>query len=168
MGIEKALAVVNQMQAVGVIGKYAIGGAVGAAMYLEPVSTFDLDIFVSFANSENPLDPLRSIINYLDTHGHRMRGEYVSIEGWDVQFLPTDDKLCSEALDGAVQTKVGEVPTWVMSAEHLMAIALKTGRAKDFVRLELFIESKIYDEKKFKEILVRHDLLSRWEKFTKK
>jgi hypothetical protein len=36
------------MQADGVIDQYAIGGAVGATFYLEPVATLDIDVFVSF------------------------------------------------------------------------------------------------------------------------
>ena len=40
------LEIINRMQADGVIGKYAIGGAVGATFYLEPVATADVDIFV--------------------------------------------------------------------------------------------------------------------------
>ena len=33
---KETLAVINQMQADGVIGKYPTGGAVGATLYLEP------------------------------------------------------------------------------------------------------------------------------------
>jgi hypothetical protein len=35
------LAVVNDQKAAGVIGKYAIGGAVAATFYIEPTPTFD-------------------------------------------------------------------------------------------------------------------------------
>jgi hypothetical protein len=44
--VKETLEAINQMQADGVIGKYAIGGAVGALLYLEPASTVDIDIFV--------------------------------------------------------------------------------------------------------------------------
>ena len=40
------LEMIYRIQAEGVIGKYAIGGAVGATFYLEPVATADVDIFV--------------------------------------------------------------------------------------------------------------------------
>jgi hypothetical protein len=33
------------MQSDGVIERYAIGGAVGATFYLEPIATLDVDIF---------------------------------------------------------------------------------------------------------------------------
>jgi hypothetical protein len=46
--MKAALEVINQMQADSVIGNYAIGGAVGATFYLEPVAALDIDVFVSF------------------------------------------------------------------------------------------------------------------------
>ena len=37
--MEKALAVLNEMERAGGIGQYAIGGAVAAIFYMEPVLT---------------------------------------------------------------------------------------------------------------------------------
>ena len=48
MNIKETIAAINRMQADGVIDRYAIGGAVGATFYLEPVSTLGIDVFVSF------------------------------------------------------------------------------------------------------------------------
>src|SRR5258706_10672269 len=45
--VKATIQAINQMQADGVIGKYAIGGAVGATFYLEPAATLDVDIFVT-------------------------------------------------------------------------------------------------------------------------
>ena len=44
--VKETLEAINNMQADGVIGQYAIGGAVGATFYLEPSATVDLDVFV--------------------------------------------------------------------------------------------------------------------------
>jgi len=44
--MKATLEVINRMQVEGVIGEYAIGGAVGATFYLEPFATLDIDIFV--------------------------------------------------------------------------------------------------------------------------
>lgn len=52
-----------------------------------------------------------------------------------------------------------------MTQEHLMAIALKTGREKDFARIGLFLELGTFDPEYLNEILKRHDLLSKWESF---
>lgn len=41
--MKATLQVINRMQAEGVIGEYAIGGAVGATFYLEPSATLDID-----------------------------------------------------------------------------------------------------------------------------
>jgi hypothetical protein len=48
VNIKNTIAAINQMQADGVIQRYAIGGAVGATFYLEPVATLDVDVFVTF------------------------------------------------------------------------------------------------------------------------
>jgi len=47
MNIVEVITLIHQMQADGVIERYAIGGAVGATFHLEPISTLDVDIFVS-------------------------------------------------------------------------------------------------------------------------
>jgi len=167
--MKETLRVINQMQAAGVIGKYAIGGAIGATFYLEPTSTFDIDIFVSFENMAGSLIVSPApIYNYLEPLGYKAENEHIIIEGWHVQFLPADDKLNNEALMHAIETNVDGVITWVMTAEHLMANALKTGRMKDFIRLQQFVERKLYDASRLNEILARNGLLEKWGEFKAK
>ena len=48
MNVREVIAVIHQMQIDAVIDGYAIGGAVGATFFLEPIATLDVDIFVSF------------------------------------------------------------------------------------------------------------------------
>ena len=55
-----------------------------------------------------------------------------------------------------------------MTAEHLMAIALQTGRGKDHARLVMFVEAGIADMDHFRDILGRHSLLDTWTKFEKR
>lgn len=43
--MEKTLQVLNALERDGVLVRYAIGGAMAATFYVEPVLTFDLDIF---------------------------------------------------------------------------------------------------------------------------
>ena len=62
--MKTALELINRMQGDGVIGQYAIGGAVGATLYVEPAATFDLDIFTFLAHSSSsPLVSLTAIYN---------------------------------------------------------------------------------------------------------
>ena len=43
--MDRALRVVEEMVRLGIIRAYAIGGGIAATYYIEPVLTYDLDIF---------------------------------------------------------------------------------------------------------------------------
>ena len=154
------------MQADGVIERYAIGGAVGATFYLEAVATLDVDIFVAFRPEPGSLlVSLEPIFDYLKARGGAMEGEHILIGGWPVQFLPPTGPLVEEALSQAVETDVEGIPARVFTAEHLAAIALQTGRAKDKARLLQFIEAGALDAARFQSILARFGLVAAWQKF---
>jgi len=167
--VKSTLEAINEMQADGVIGKYAIGGAVGATFYLDPAATVDLDIFVTLpAAAGRLLVSLSPIYEYLKTRGAKVQDEYIVIGGWPVQFLPPGNNLEQEAVNEAISTAVEDVHTWVMSAEHLVAIALKTGRAKDNNRILQFVEQEAVDRKKLSRILEQHGLTPKWIQFEEK
>lgn len=166
MKIQEVIATINQMQRDGVIERYAIGGAVGATFYLEPVATLDVDIFVAFAPQPGQLliSP-QPIFDYLAARGCTIEGEYIIIASWPVQFLPPPGPLAEEAIGQAVTKNVDRTPARVFTAEHLAAIALQTGRAKDKARLLQFIESGMLDSVLFQDIVTRHGLLEAWQRF---
>jgi hypothetical protein len=166
MSIRNVIATIRQMEAAGVIDRYAIGGAVGATFYLQPMATLDVDVFVAFRSEPGQLlaNP-KPVFDYLASHGFLMKGEYVMIAGWPVQFLPTTGPLVEEALAEAIEADVEGVPARVFSAEHLAAIALQTGRAKDKARLLQFIEEGALDKARFQEIVQRYALVEAWVKF---
>jgi len=164
--MKATLEVINQMQADGVIGKYAIGGAVGATYHLEPSATQIIDVFVDLAGRPGlPLFSLAPIYEYLMARGHRIEKEYLIIEGWPVHFLPASGALEEEALEEAVETEVEGTVAWVITAEHLAAMTLKTGRTKDFARLLQFVEAGAFDASRLDLILERHGLLAKWQEF---
>ncbi|MGB7622712.1 MAG: hypothetical protein WBN92_10225 [Terriglobia bacterium] len=166
MDIKEVIVRINQMQAEGVIERYAIGGAVGATFYLEPVATLDVDVFVAFqTETENLIISPQRIFDYLTARGCTLEGEYVVIAGWPVQFLPATGPLVEEALADAVTVDVEGTPAWVFTAEHLAAIALQVGRAKDKARLLQFIEAGALDIHRFQAIIKRHALVDRWWQF---
>ena len=166
MKIQEVIRAINQMLADGVIDRYAIGGAVGATFYLEPVATIDVDVFVTFKSAPGSLlvSP-QPIFDYLKAHGGAVQGEYIVLAEWPVQFLPTTSPLVEEALDQALTLDAGGVPTQVFSAEHLAAIALETGRSKDKARLLQFLESGVLNTQKFGELVTRHGLSDAWQRF---
>lgn len=166
MKIKAVIATINQMQADGVIDQYAVGGAVGATFYLEPVATLDVDIFVGFrVKPGQVIATPKPIFDYLTARGAKLDGEHIVIAGWPVQFLPPTGSLVEEALTQAVTIHIEDTPARVFTAEHLAAIALQTGRAKDKTRLLQFIEAGVLAADHFQTILARHSLLDRWQQF---
>jgi len=167
--VKATLEAINKMQADGVIGKYAIGGAVGATLYLEPAATLDVDVFVTLPAMEgSSLLTLSPIYEYLVQHGGIVQHEHILVGGWPIQFLPPANELEREAVAEAVETSVQGVPTRVMTAEHLVAIALQTGRAKDNIRVLQFIEHEAVSSEKLMRVLVRHGLVDKWKAFERR
>jgi hypothetical protein len=167
--VKQTLEVINQMQADGVIGKYAIGGAVGATLYLEPAATLDVDIFVDLpALEESALLTLGPLYAYLEARGGTVQHEHIIVGGWPIQFLPPSNDLEREAIADAIEATVQGVPTRVMRSEHLVAIALQTGRNKDYARILQFVEQKAIDLDKLGDVLKRHNLTSKWEEFKRR
>ena len=154
------------MQAAGIIERYAIGGAVGATFYVEPVATLDVDVFITFRPDPGKLiaSP-QPLFDYLKSRGGKIEGEHIVVAGWPVQFLPVAGALQEESLAQAVERDVSGTPARVFTAEHLAAIALKTGRAKDKARLLQFIEAGALDRERFQSILARHSLSDAWKRF---
>lgn len=165
--MKDTLEVINRMRTDGVITRYAIGGAVGATLYLEPSATLDVDVFIEFpAGSMSSLVSLSPIYEYLRRLHCKVEGEHIIVGKWPVQFLVAGSALEQEAVAAAVETEVEGVRTWVMTAEHLLAIALQTGRAKDHARILQFLERKAVDDEKVQAILSRHGLKSKWSNFS--
>jgi hypothetical protein len=167
--MKATLEVINRMRADGVIGNYAIGGAVGALFYLEPSDTADIDVFVSLEEAKKgELLSLAPIYSYLRGRGFREQNEAIFIEGWPVQFLAPADALGVEALAQAVETDLDGVPVRIMTAEHLVALALQVGRGKDHLRILSFLDSGRLDKNRLQAILTRHGLLDKWRNFERK
>jgi hypothetical protein len=167
--VKETLEVINQMQADGVIGKYAIGGAVGATFYLAPAATVDVDIFVALPTAAGAcLISLAPIYEYLKARGATELDEYIVVGDWPVQFLPLADELHKEAVEQSVTVTVDGVETRVMTAEHLVAIALRTGRQKDHNRILQFIEQQAVDRAKLQTVIERHGLALKWSEFERR
>jgi hypothetical protein len=55
-------------------------------------------------------------------------------------------------------------PTRVFRPEHLCAIALHTGRSKDYLRVRMFLEQGAVDEAALQALLARFELSDRLKK----
>ena len=165
--MRRTLEVLNELEKESVFSRYAIGGAMAATFYTEPVLTFHLDVFILLqSKSGGGLVSLDVIHQALRGRGYNAERETVLIEGVPVQFLPAYHALIEEALALAHEIDYEGVPARVVRAEHLIAICLRTGRAKDRARVAMLREQAHLDHELLADILNRHQLEEKWEAWT--
>ena len=164
--MERTLQVLNALERDGVAIRYAIGGAMAAMFYAEPVLTFDLDILVLLPRTTGPLLTRTPLYDDLRRRGYAEEGGCVTIEGVPVQFLPTYRALIEEALSQACDTRYEQTPTRVLRAEHLITIAVQTDQEKDRHRVRLLMEHTSLDRTYLAEMLARHALEATWRRGT--
>lgn len=166
--MKKTLQVINNLKKKGIIGDYAIGGAIASFFYLEVTLTEDLDVFIHIDSGKHDIITLSPLFEGLVEEGYReFRREGIIIGKWPVQFLPATTELEKEALEKANEETIEGEAVRVFSVEYLMAICVQVGRAKDKIRLEQFLKEKCFDKKIFEDILSRHNLTEKHERIIK-
>ncbi len=157
--MKDALLALNAITQAGVIGGYAIGGAIGASFYIEATSTEDIDVFVFLSPAENVLlISLSPIYEALTKLGGIVDKEHVRFGNWPVQILPAYKPLIEEALRESVKVEFSGVPTRIFTPEYTCAIALDTGRTKDYFRVAMFIEQGAVNMDLLGDIVKRYGL----------
>jgi len=157
--VKRTLQVLNEMERDGVFTRYAIGGAMGATFYTEPLLTFDLDVFVVLPQTPGGLLTLAPLYDALRARGYsEQENECIRIEGVPVQFLPAYNALLEEALKEAQEIMYEDVPARVLRSEHLLAICLQAGRSKDRERVRILREQAKLDQNFLADVLRRHQL----------
>ena len=166
--MEATIRVLNEMVGEGVLEAYAIGGAMAAVFYVEPVATFDLDVFVLLPAVERDqiIVTLERQNQWLARRGYPATGEHVMIENIPVQLLPAYNPLVVEAVAASVERPVGNASARVCRPEHLAAILVQTGRSKDRARLQMFLEEAELDRALLDELIDRYGLRERWLAWT--
>ncbi len=159
--MEKTLAVINQLKEQGVINDYAVCGGMAAMFYMEPVLTYDLDIFCVLAGEEKGLNILAPIYKWADRAGYKTFKEHLLIEGLPVQFLPVYNDLVKESVENAVEKKIGLVKTRVVAPEYLVAIMLQTSRKKDAINAGKMLGEAKLNKRALLKILKKHGLLAK-------
>jgi hypothetical protein len=154
--MEKTLQVIEEMTRLGIIKAYAIGGGIAATYYMEPVLTYDLDVF--FLPVKEGLDELAPIYEFARSRAYAEQAEALVIEGFPVQFIPAYNDLVREAVADPATLSYRGVKAQVVKAEYLAAIALQTGRAKDRERVVRLLDCGAMDRVVLDGILRRHGL----------
>jgi hypothetical protein len=165
--MEKAIKIVKELQKAGIIEDFAIGGGIATVFYIEPVLTYDLDIFYIQNNDEKKIISLSPIYNFLKRKGYSFEKEHIVIEGTPVQFIPVYNDLVKEAVENAKEIEYKKTPVKVLKAEYLIAIMLQTFRPKDKERIiKILTESKI-NKKYLEAILNKYNLHIKFDNFIK-
>jgi len=159
--MKEVLQALNRLVSEGAIRGYAIGDAIGASFYIQAMQTEDVDAFVFLPDSPLGLVTLTPIYDALSRFGGVVERECVRFGNWPLQILTDATPLLGEAIQRAVDVAFDGIPTRVFRAEHLCAVALQTGRAKDYLRVRLFLEQGAVDNDALQEIVQRYGLKDR-------
>jgi hypothetical protein len=152
----------------GTLSQFAIGGAVAAAFYAPAVATEDLDVFAFLKPTGSGLLVLTPLYDRLKELGGQVVNEYVMLHGWPVQILPAYTPLVEEAVLQAEQQQFESVQVPVVTADYLCAIALQTGRTKDYQRVHSLIEAGAASAEKLHQLIEKHQLAERWETYVRR
>ena len=164
--MEKVFQLLNEMVREGELSNYAIGGAIAAVFYVRPFATQDVDVFVTMQTGPTGLVTKIPGWDYLKERGYtEIRDEGIMVEGWPVQFLPVSSPLQEEAFLNATIIDTAGEPVRVILAEHLVALMLQSGRLKDVVRVQMFLEQDAVDQEVLLDIIKRHGLEKQWANF---
>lgn len=154
--MEKTLKFIRELKENKLIHDFAIGGGIAVLYYVEPLLTYDLDIF--FIPVEESLDVLSSIYKYFRRKGFKTHKEHILIDGVPVQFIPVYNDLVKEAVGNSIEVRYGRLKTKVIGLEYLVAIMLQTYRSIDRERIIKIFEEAEVNLKLLNNILKKHNL----------
>jgi hypothetical protein len=163
--MREALQVLLKLRAEGRLSQFAIGGAVAASFYAPAVTTEDLDIFAFLPASPSGLLVLTPLYERLKAMGGRVENEFVVFGQWPVQILPAYTPLVEEAVQLAQEQAFEDLQVPVVGAEYLCAIALQTGRSKDYQRVLSLLEAGAVDAQRLKHLIDTFALHERWKTY---
>ena len=146
----------NELVSAAVIKDYALGGALAAIYYTEPVTTYDADIMF-VASDKTLIAGIPAIYSHLQSKGWRVEREHLLVKNFPVQFLAASG-LTEEAVRNADSIEYEGVPAKVFRPEYIIAIAASVGRHKDFARIEQILDQVKIDKPLLDDILHRYSL----------
>jgi hypothetical protein len=146
----------NELVSVGLIKDYALGGALAAIYYTEPITTYDADI-IFIASDQTLSAGIPAIYSHLSSKGWRVDRDHLLIKGFPVQFIAASG-LTEEAVREAKPIEFEGVPAKVFGPEYIIAIAASVGRHKDLARIEQLLEQVKIDKALLDDVLRRYNL----------
>ena len=166
--MRETLRVLLQLRSEGSLARFAVGGAVAASFYAEAINTEDLDIFAFLKPSASGLLVLTPLYDRLKELGATVQNEHIVIHGWPVQILPAYTPLVEEAVVNALEQSFHELTVPVVTAEYLCAIALQTGRPKDYQRIHSLLEAGCVNAARLTQLVNQFHLTLRWSTYARR
>jgi len=154
----------NRMRSAGIITNYAVFGAAAQMRYTEPVATIDADVLIEVLDPDR-IDVLEPVLAFCRRNDYTISGDTVLAGAWPVHFMPTFNPLTQEAVEQAETADLDGVPVRVVRADHLAAIALSVGRAKDLLRIVALLEAGSVRADELRTLAERHGLSKAWKSF---
>ena len=147
-----------------VLGKYALAGGLAVEYYGAPINTVDADFLVVFPETAGGLLDASSFFDFFQRNGAVASGEYLVFCDLKFQMIPANRDLDAEALQAAVAISEKDVPFFVVTLEHLLALKLRAWRYKDRLHINHLLDSEVpLDKSRLSNILERHQLKQRWQ-----
>jgi hypothetical protein len=163
--VKEVALLLNAMRDSGVVTDYALFGAAAQMRYTEPVATLDADVLVAVPAPDR-LDVLEPIYEFCRTRGYEAEGESILVGAWPVQFVPVFNDLTRDGLAAAETADFDGVPFRVVDPVYLAAIALATGRAKDFARVLALLEAGAVTREQVAALTASKGLSDAWGRFS--
>jgi hypothetical protein len=150
----------------GLIGGYAVAGAFAFIYYGEPFETKDLDLMMKLSLTPGGLVDVGPVFRHFVAGGAVAEGQFLRLSRILVDIVPAANALDDEALNEAVDARVGSQTARILTAEHAVAIAVRTGRPRDHMKIARLLESapEAIDQRKLEDTLRRHGLLEAWRR----
>jgi hypothetical protein len=164
--MESIVRSINELRDRKVIGDYAIAGSFAFIYYSTPFETRDLDVMAVLPETDAGLIDLEPIWTHFIKQGAKAEGQFLRMGLVLLDIVPASDALDEEAVREAEQLPIGNETARILSAEHAIAVALRTNRPKDRLKIAhlLDVSRRPIDFTRLEEILRRHGLLTRWRR----
>ncbi len=159
MSFRDALLAIHGLRKDGVITEYAIGGAMAISFWSEPVSTFDVDVFV-LPPTSGAMVSLEPIYAWASANGHAIQQEHIIMGGIPVQIIPAHNALAEEAVHEAATLDLEGLAVRVIRPEYLIALYLEpSARTRRRVeRVAALLEESDVDRTRLDALLKKYGL----------
>ena len=115
--MREALEALNGLVEEGVVERYAIGGAIGAAFYIDALQTEDVDAFLVLPVSSSGIVSLGAVYAALTARGGVIEREYVRFGEWPLQILVDANPLVREGIATAMPSTYHDITCMVFRAD---------------------------------------------------